>query len=261
MSELIGQHHHALVLRDTAEIEFVGFEELKQSAEKLAANVQHVVVNEENVKESKQLIASINREIKTIDDERIKLKKEVLEPYNKIDNQVKEIESIVNEASSIVKEQVKSLDEAERAEKEKKIHALFERRIKHYPFKDLFSFEDFLKPKHLNKSETMNKVEDSLVNWLERIKKDYTVIKKQDRADEILTEYIKTQSLATALNTVEERHREIEQSSQQIQNNLSKRERKQQEQAEKWVTLEVKENDLDFIEYLLSNGDIEYRKP
>lgn len=260
MSELIGQHHHALVLRDTADIEFVGFEELKQSAEKLAANVQHVVVNKENVKESKQLIASINREIKTINDERIKLKKEVLEPYNKIEQQVKEIESIVNEASAVVKGQVKSLDEAERAEKEKKIRALFERRIKHYPFKDLFSFEDFLKPRHLNKSETMTKVEDNLVNWLERIKQDYDVIKKQDNADEILTEYVNTQSLATAINTVQERHEKIQESNESIKNNRSKKEKREQENAVKWINLQVKKSDLKFIEYVLNDNEIEFHK-
>ena len=64
---------------------------VKQQALQLAENLQSVEVNEDNLKQSKKLLAAVNRRKKELDDERIRIKKVMLEPYQEFEEQVKEI--------------------------------------------------------------------------------------------------------------------------------------------------------------------------
>ena len=43
--------------------------------------IKAVEVNEENIKESKKLLAAVNKRLKELEDKRISVKKMMLEPY------------------------------------------------------------------------------------------------------------------------------------------------------------------------------------
>lgn len=196
---------------DPGSIQFPVYQQIKDSAIKLARHVEKVAVTEENVKESKKLVAEVGKQVKLLNDERIKVKKQLLEPYVEFDQQVKEISDIVKSSEEIVRQQIRQLEEQERDYKEKEIRQLFDKRICQYDFNDLFSFSDFLENKYLNKSYSMTKVEKSMIEWLEKINQGLEVIRNLDHADEVLIEYKAYQDLALAIGVVKERYEKREQ--------------------------------------------------
>ncbi|MEX5937678.1 DUF1351 domain-containing protein [Mammaliicoccus sciuri] len=250
-TELSNMTNFSIVLKKSSEVKFIGYEELKASAIKLAENVKSVQVTEENIQTSKKLLAAINKETKKINDSRIKLKKELLKPYTDVETKVKEIDSIVSEANDIVKKQISELEQIERDKKSVEIENLFNKRIRHYKFSNVFNFKDFIKPSYLNKSMSLNKVEDILIEWLEKIKNDFKVIESHQHSDEILIEYIELKDLASAINKVEDRHKEKKVRQQQLNT---------RKELSKKVSFEIDEKDLRFVEMLLNHNGIEFKK-
>ena len=104
---------------------FDEYEQIKMQAVALADEIEAVEVNEDNIKTSKKLLAAINKDLKQLEDNRISIKKAMLQPYDVFESQVKEIVNIVKQADNEVRKQVKYLEEFERLQKEAAIEELF----------------------------------------------------------------------------------------------------------------------------------------
>ena len=88
-------------------IDFNDFEEVKQKAIQISEYVSSIEVTEESLKDAKKILAESNKVVKRLEDKRIAIKKEILEPYTMFENQVKEIKAIFDEANDFVKSKVK----------------------------------------------------------------------------------------------------------------------------------------------------------
>ncbi len=212
MNDLIKEHNYK-VTTTQGEVNFEEYNNLLSEANNLAEYVKQVEVNEENVKEAKKLMASMNNRVKDLENVRKDVKKSMLEPYNQFESQVKTIKQVIDGAVAHVKKQERELTEQEREEKREAIAQLFDKRIQHYDFGKILGFADFIKPQHLNKSTSMNKVEDELVEWLEKTKRDLETINKLENKEDIIIEYQNTQDLSMAFEIVDkrnERKRKIE---------------------------------------------------
>lgn len=186
---------------------FPAYEKLKSDSLLLAQQIENIEVTEENVKQSKKLLAAVNKEVKNLESERISIKKEMLEPYNEFEKQVKEIVSIVKTADEMVRQQVTQIEEEEREDKKLVLKRLFEKRIRMYDFKTYFTFDDFIENRHLNKSLSINKIESEMVKWLTKIETELKVIETMPYADEIIAEYKETKDLAVSAQIVSDRHK------------------------------------------------------
>jgi len=200
---------------------FPEYQRIKDMALQLADVMKEHEVNEETLKTSKKILAAVNKRCKELDGERIRIKKLMLEPYQEFEDQVKEILSIVKEADETVRQQVKSLEESERFHKETKIKAIFENRKPLYSLGDLLPFEDFIKPKHLNKSTSIEAVEKEMVDFLEQTERDIKVLQRMPDLNAHVSAYIGTYDLAQAMDQVmreKERRRQIEDAQGQRKN-------------------------------------------
>ncbi|KIJ86840.1 hypothetical protein SE00_07740 [Staphylococcus saprophyticus] len=219
MNDLIKEHDYK-VTTTQGEVNFEEYNNLLSEANNLAEHVKQVEVNEENVKEAKKLMASMNNRVKDLENVRKDVKKSMLEPYNQFESQVKTIKQVIDEAVAHVKKQERELTEQEREEKREAIAQLFDKRIQHYDFGKILGFADFIKPQHLNKSTSINKVEDELVEWLEKTKRDLETINKLENKEDIIIEYQNTQDLSMAFEIVDkrnERKRKIEEQQKQTE--------------------------------------------
>lgn len=185
-------------------IKFTGFEELKSQALEVAEFVSSIEVSEENVKEAKKLLAKVNKSINALEDRRIAIKKEILEPYNEFESKVKEIVGIVKEADTKVRDKVRELEEIEREEKRKEIEEIWNLRKQQYDF-DFVDFERFLTPQHLNKTTSIKKVEEEMVEFLEKVNKDLETIKVLSNSREVLIEYKDTLDFTEAVMKANDR--------------------------------------------------------
>jgi hypothetical protein len=161
------------------------------------------------------MLAAFNRTLKELEDRRIAIKKLMLEPYNEFEEQVKEIVQIVKNADETVRAQVKRLEELERFNKQSAIETIWEKRIVQYGFDDLFSFGDFLKPQHLNKTISIDAVERDMVDFLEKVNSDLIAMEHMGNRWQVLDHYKITKDLALAIsraNEEEKRRHQFEES-------------------------------------------------
>lgn len=236
-------------------IQFSEFASLKKQALALADEIRTVEVNEETVKTSKKLLAEINKSIKELEDRRISIKRLLMEPYQAFEGQVKEIIGIVKEADEIVRDQVRNLEEDQRREKEALLKDLFSKRIVHYSFRDLFSFKDFLKPKHLNKSASIESIENEMIEFLNRIVRDLKAIELMPNPEAVLAHYIDSKDFAVAITLHEQQEakkRQIEASKALVKNDDN-------ENIAFMITVTTKDkNVLSLVEMFLNQHDIEF---
>lgn len=230
-------------------IVFNEYETLKQQAMQLAYNIEQVEVNEENVQVSKKMLAAVNKRVKEMEDRRISIKKELLEPYNMFESQVKDIVNIVKNAESIVRDQLREIEENEREQKKAAISEIFEKRIKHYDFNGMFGFDDFIKPQHLNKSVTMKAVESEMVEWLQKKEVDLNVIKSLPDSEHVLAEYLDTKDISIAIQIVNDRKR--------VHEVVSEAMNKERETA--YVITLSDEKDFKLMEMFMLANDIKYK--
>jgi hypothetical protein len=232
---------------------FNQYERVKKEAATLAEQIKTVEVNEENIKQSKKLLAAVNKRCKELDDERIRIKKLMLEPYQDFEGQVKEILGIVKEADDEVRQQVRYLEEFERLQKEEAVQELFEKRKQHYKLANLIEFNHFVKPKHLNKTASLPSIEKEIIEFLERTAKDFEVIETMANAEAILSAYVGRYDLAAAISQVNEQ----EARKQQLE--ASGALKKQAQEKKGFNVMIYGEKNYKLVELFMNANDIDYK--
>nr|DAI51549.1 MAG TPA: Protein of unknown function (DUF1351) [Caudoviricetes sp.] len=249
MNELINIDEIGIVEFEVGKITFNAYEHIKNKALNLSENLKTVEVSEENIKESKKLIAEVNKDIKKLEDYRIKVKKEMLKPYNDFEVQVKEIVKIVKEADEYVRNQIKELEEVERENKKALVKEMFENKVKHYDFNKMITFDNFFKENMANKTTSLEKIENELSEWLEQRKMDIQIIKNL-RDSEVLKEYLETFNLALAIENAkvkEEKNKKVEEVM-----------KKTEKSSKKYIFIISEEKDAKLAEMLLKENKINY---
>ncbi|MRB67671.1 DUF1351 domain-containing protein, partial [Bacillus thuringiensis] len=78
---------------------------------------KRTVVTEDSIKHYKKLLAQTRREFKQVDDERKRVKREIMAPYEELNNQVKTLQNILKEGERAFDSQIKAFRDREREEK------------------------------------------------------------------------------------------------------------------------------------------------
>lgn len=239
------------VIQQQPIIVFNDYERLLSEATLIAEKLNEMEVNEDNIKSQKKLLAKVNRSVKELNDRRIAIKKEILEPYAAFEKQVKEIEAIIKEADERLRNQAREIEEAERVEKKKRIHEIWDLRIQQYDLAKMVEFEGWIQPNHLNKSFSINKVEDEMVIFLESVEKDLGVINTMDNSKEIIAEYLNTLSIAEAIEIVNSRIKAQEKQAEMLKEIGIKADKK-------YMFILKSEKDMKFAKMLLNENNIEF---
>lgn len=228
------------------EIEFNGYEKMLKEATEFSNKIRSIDVNEESIKNAKKMLADVNKRIKFVEENRIAIKNELMVPYVEFETKIKHILGIVKEADGVIRDKVRELEELEREEKENTIKSIFNSKIKFYNFNDLVKFEDFLKPNMLNKTYSINKIEEEISSFLEEIKNNFEVIKTFDNSEEILEEYLKNFNLAIAINRVNSRKEIKKKINEVVKTNV------------KYLFIIEDEKEAKLVELLLKENKIKY---
>ena len=188
-------------------IKFDGFPTLRLSVERLVEKMKTVEVTEENVKESKQLVARVRKEVDALNDERKRVERFYLSPLDDFKRGIKEVGDLIKEAEESVRSQVRTLDEIEREVKYQDVQMLFDLRVNAYDLKGMFDFSDFYRREFTNKTYTLSKVESEMVEWLGKIESDLNFLSEQPEAAKVLAEYKDTKDVALAIKYIEEQNK------------------------------------------------------
>lgn len=195
------------------EIKFPKYAETLQSAQKLNEALSTVEVTEETIKTNKKLVAEVRKEADKLDDVRKKVKSEINQPYVEFEKLVKEIITTVKQGEDLIRQQVREFEEKERQAKYDELMKIIELRLNHYTLirQANINIDLILEPKLLNKSVSMNKAEEQIVDKLENIDKSIRSLQTMEHADELVYEYSSNLDMNQAITTVNNRHKALEQ--------------------------------------------------
>ena len=176
-------------------IEF-NFDELKQEITAKAADYVNLVYTADQIGEAKKDRATLNKFCKALSDERIKIKKDCLKPYEEFERKIKELDGIVAKAITNIDSQIKAVEERAKEEKQEAIKAFYN--TTQHP--EWLPLEALFNPKWLNASTSMKAVEEEIMTILERINSDLDAIAKlPEYSFEALEEYKSTLHLGKAV--------------------------------------------------------------
>ena len=170
------------------------YEEIKQELTAKVEMYKTLVYTEDQVSSAKKDRANLNAFKKSLNDERIRLEKEYLEPFNDFKNKVNELIKIVDEPVAIIDKQVKGFEEEKKNAKRKDIEEYWESTTR----PDWLKLEQIWDDKWLNISTSMAQVKTSIHNELSRIYSELGIIDSLPHADEALILYRESLNLALA---------------------------------------------------------------
>ena len=84
------------------------FEELKQELQNKMTQYTNCVYTDDQIVLAKKDLAHLRKFTKALSDERIRIKKQCLQPYEDFEAKVKALTNIVNEPISLIDKQIKS---------------------------------------------------------------------------------------------------------------------------------------------------------
>lgn len=183
-------------------IEF-NFDELKQEITERASTYVNLVYGEEQMQDAKKDRATLNKFVKALSDERIKIKKVCMKPYEDFEAKIKELDRIVNVAIDNIDSQVKGYEEKQKQEKKAKIEEYFAERYLNSgtPAPEFFTLERIFDEKWLNASVSMKSIEDAIDAKAEQVKSDLVTLANLPEFGFEATEvYKRTLDLTTAIS-------------------------------------------------------------
>lgn len=172
-------------------------EELKKEISAKMADYKGLVFTDETIREAKKDRADLNKLKTAFEDERKRIKKLCMDPYNRFEQQVKEVIALIDEPIRMIDTQIKEVDEKKREQKRREIEELF-CSIGFQPFVKLEQIWDH---KWLNVSVSVGKIEEQMRNRMYQVSKDVLTIGRfQEFSFEAMEVYKKTLDLSQAIH-------------------------------------------------------------
>lgn len=149
-------------------------EELKADIAAKMEDFKGLVFTEDTIKEAKKDRANLNKLRTAFEDERKRIKKLCMEPYNVFEQQVKEVVALIDEPIRFIDEQIKEVDEKKKVQKREDIEALFQT----IGFQNFVTLEQIFDAKWLNVSVSMNSIEEQMKSWMYQIGTEVATISR-----------------------------------------------------------------------------------
>lgn len=196
-------------------IRFDGYQLYKQRAEEARDFLLTLDVNPESEQECKRTVATARKISDQLNQEKIRIKKEVLAPYTDFEDKVKEIIGIITEGENVARDKLRAIEDQRREEKREVIRKIWERRKGSFYSGHIIPFETFLEDRHLNKTVPLNEVEKEMVDFFTTTTEEIMFLDLRPLRDEYLEEYLHNGlNVTRAMQTVDKRHETIKEISQ-----------------------------------------------
>lgn len=140
-------------------IEAVNFneEELRNSIISATEKYRGLLVTEDNLKESKDDRANLNKLKKALNDARIEVKKRYMSPYSQFEERIKGIIAIVDEPILAIDSQIKNFEERNKKEKLEQIKSIYQSFFA--GITSIVPFEKLFLPEFLNSNYSLKKID------------------------------------------------------------------------------------------------------
>lgn len=254
------------------------FEELKKELIEKSEKYKTAVYTEETISIAKQDRANLNKLVKAVNDEKIRVKNEIMKPYLPFETQCKELMEIVKAAADNIDFQVKAYEDNKKAEKLQQIQNYFVEHVGLY--EGLIDFELIFNERWLNITYDINTIFKEIDHVIAKAKGDLmtidNIVKNEDTNKQATEFYFKNinnpNCLSLALNEakhIEARKAQIEEvkkiqekkAEEQKQTIIPKQKAEEKEQLyELKFKVTLNKNQMFVLKEFFVNNNIKYEK-
>lgn len=135
---------------------------------------KNITYTENDVPTAKADRATLNKFRDAIDDERKRIKKYYLQPYDHFEQQVKEITALIDETSKSIDVQVKNFEDQKKQLKKCEIVEFWNQNIGNLA--NLINIENVFSDQWLNTTYSLKKVKEDITNFIAKVNQDLAVI-------------------------------------------------------------------------------------
>ena len=184
------------------------FKQLSEEVDKKVKEAEALVCTEENVKTIKEVRASLNKEFKEVEQQRKTVKEQVLAPYMKFEEVYKQfISDKYRNADLILGGKIKLVEDELKSKKEQEIKDYFEE----YKTANNIDFITYERANiNVTLSASMKSLKEQAKAFIDKVVDDLKLIDTQEHKAEILVEYKQSLNVSTAITTVSNRFKAIE---------------------------------------------------
>lgn len=150
------------------------FEDLKKELTERSKQYATAVYTEDTIAEAKQHRANLNKLVKAVNDEKIRIKNEVMKPYLPFEEQCKELMEIVKNAVENIDGQIKSFEDKRKQEKIQQVMQYFFEHVGIYD--GLINFDIIYNDKWENVTYAMKDIQQEIDHIIIKTKNDLMVI-------------------------------------------------------------------------------------
>ena len=214
-------------------------EQLSTEIKEKVDNANKLVVNEETVKEVKQVRANLTKEFNELENQRKQVKKAIMAKYDEFEEiYALNVSNLYKQADLELKDKI---DKVESTLKEEKKEEIFDFAMEYFVannLQDYVTFDDI--GLNVTLSASMKSLKEQVIDFCEKIKQDLELIKMEQYRDEILYEYKQNHNFAESKMTVVNRHKAMQQFAAAAMEQVTKA-AEDLEKAEKLQKVEPKE--------------------
>lgn len=143
-------------------------QQLKEELTPRLKKYNELVVTEDSIKAAKDDKAALNKLKKAIEEQRISIKKQYLEPYNILEAQCKEVVALIDAPIQAIDKQIKAFDEIEKQNKYKELEQAFTE----LNAPEWVTIADILNPKWENKTLKTDAIKAEMADKMQKINDD-----------------------------------------------------------------------------------------
>lgn len=223
-------------------------EELKAEIAAKMTEYEGLVFTEDTIKDAKKDRATLNKLKTAFEDERKRIKKAYMDPYNKFESQVKEVVALIERPIGLIDSQIKEVEENKELQKKKDIEELF----RGIGFQSFVTLDKIFDNKWLNATVSMTSIETQMKERIFQIGSDIHAINQlPEFSFEAMETYKETLDLGRAISEgqkladIQKRKIAQEEERKRLQQEAEERKRREaeREKAEKEkVTVSVAES-------------------
>lgn len=171
-------------------------EELKAEIAEKMRDYTGLVFTEDTIKDAKKDRAALNKLRTAFEDERKRIKRQCMAPYEQFETQVKELIALIDEPIRLIDAQIKEVEEQKKAQKRKDIEELFGS----IGFQLFVTLDKIWDDKWLNATVPLSRIEEQMKSRMYQIGEDIAVIQKlPEFSFEAMEVYRKTMDLNKAI--------------------------------------------------------------
>lgn len=184
-------------------------EELSKEIKVKVNNAVSLVVNEETVKDVKQVRADLNKDFKELEEQRKKVKLAIISKYEEFEEIYKEnVSNIYKSADVDLKNKIDDVENKLKEEKKEELELFAKEHFTFNNIEDVVNFNDI--GLNITLSASMKSLKEQVLKFCEKISNDIKLIELEEHKEEILLEYKNNLDLTKSKLNVLTRHKQLE---------------------------------------------------